>query len=256
MSDQELLDVLGEESQTQPVEALPNSELKDLHDILAQNRVEEQLQDVKKEMQDADDLYNAIYRHTLPMMAELAGNNGTPARMNGARPRKLSPTYIGTQVANMIALKNLKLSLLRQRKDLEGARLDRAMRLITQINKEGDGGGEISAEEMLSYLIRNGIRAPKVTNEEGSALPDTSAFEDDLDERIAKEDLGFTSVTLESKEKEQVRIIYYNEEDETTYIGDEDGNFLEELSLPDDAEVEEEGDKYFYAPMGLEVRFL
>ena len=93
-------------------------------------------------------------------------------------------------------------------------------------------------------------------SEEGSALPDTSAFEDDLDERIAKEDLGFTSVTLESKEKEQVRIIYYNEEDETTYIGDEDGNFIEELSLPDDAEVEEEGDKYFYVPMELEVRFL
>ena len=253
MSDEELLDVLGEEAQTQS-EAHPNSELKDLHDILAQNRVEEQLQDVKKEMQDADDLYNAIYRHTLPMMAELAGNNETPARMNGARPRKLSPTYIGTQVANMIALKNLKLSLLRQRKDLEGARLDRAMRLITQINKEGDGGGEISAEEMLSYLIRNGIRAPKVTNEEGSALPDTSSFEDDLDERIAKEDLGFTSVSLESKEK--VRIIYYNEADESTYIGDEEGNFLEELSLPDDAEVEEDGDKYFYEPLGLEVRFL
>lgn len=253
MSDEELLDVLGEEAQTQS-EAHPNSELKDLHDILAQNRVEEQLKDVKKEMQDADDLYNAIYRHTLPMMAELAGNNETPARMNGARPRKLSPTYIGVQVANMIALKNLKLSLLRQRKDLEGARLDRAMRLITQINKEGDGGGEISAEEMLSYLIRNGIRAPKVTNEEGSALPDTSAFEDDLEERIAKEDLGFTSVSLESKEK--VRIIYYNEADESTYIGDEEGNFLEELSLPDDAEVEEDGDKYFYEPMGLEVRFL
>lgn len=253
MSDEELLDVLGEEAQTQS-EAHPNSELKDLHDILAQNRVEEQLKDVKKEMQDADDLYNAIYRHTLPMMAELAGNNETPARMNGARPRKLSPAYIGTQVANMIALKNLKLSLLRQRKDLEGARLDRAIRLITQINKEGDGGGEISAEEMLSYLIRNGIRAPKVTNEEGSALPDTSAFEDDLDERIAKEDLGFTSVSLESKEK--VRIIYYNEADESTYIGDEEGNFLEELSLPDDAEVEEDGDKYFYEPLGLEVRFL
>ena len=253
MSDEELLDVLGEEAQTQS-EAHPNSELKDLHDILAQNRVEEQLKDVKKEMQDADDLYNAIYRHTLPMMAELAGNNETPARMNGARPRKLSPAYIGTQVANMIALKNLKLSLLRQRKDLEGARLDRAMRLITQINKEGDGGGEISAEEMLSYLIRNGIRAPKVTNEEGSALPDTSAFEDDLDERIAKEDLGFTSVSLESKEK--VRIIYYNEADESTYIGDEEGNFLEELSLPDDAEVEEDGDKYFYEPLGPEVRFL
>lgn len=253
MSDEELLDVLGEEAQTQS-EAHPNSELKDLHDILAQNRVEEQLKDVKKEMQDADDLYNAIYRHTLPMMAELAGNNEAPARMNGARPRKLSPTYIGVQVANMIALKNLKLSLLRQRKDLEGARLDRAMRLITQINKEGDGGGEISAEEMLSYLIRNGIRAPKVTNEEGSALPDTSAFEDDLDERIAKEDLGFTSVSLESKEK--VRIIYYNEADESTYIGDEEGNFLEELSLPDDAEVEEDGDKYFYEPLGLEVRFL
>lgn len=253
MSDEELLDVLGEEAQTQS-EAHPNSELKDLHDILAQNRVEEQLKDVKKEMQDADDLYNAIYRHTLPMMAELAGNNEAPARMNGARPRKLSPTYIGVQVANMIALKNLKLSLLRQRKDLEGARLDRAIRLITQINKEGDGGGEISAEEMLSYLIRNGIRAPKVTNEEGSALPDTSAFEDDLEERIAKEDLGFTSVSLESKEK--VRIIYYNEADESTYIGDEEGNFLEELSLPDDAEVEEDGDKYFYEPLGLEVRFL
>lgn len=253
MSDEELLDVLGEEAQTQS-EAHPNSELKDLHDILAQNRVEEQLKDVKKEMQDADDLYNAIYRHTLPMMAELAGNNEAPARMNGARPRKLSPTYIGVQVANMIALKNLKLSLLRQRKDLEGARLDRAIRLITQINKEGDGGGEISAEEMLSYLIRNGIRAPKVTNEEGSALPDTSTFEDDLEERIAKEDLGFTSVSLESKEK--VRIIYYNEADESTYIGDEEGNFLEELSLPDDAEVEEDGDKYFYEPLGLEVRFL
>jgi len=160
--------------------------LMELEDVLQENSYDDEIGRVNKDIAELDMLYSKLSVHTLNLInIQDSGeqDSGKPARMgtNAAKPvKRPSPVYVASQISNMISLKNLTLSYLKQKVDLKDSRLDRATKIISQIKKAGGDGEGISEAEIFKFLLKlNSENKTKksVSQSEGTVIE----HEDDVD---------------------------------------------------------------------------
>lgn len=230
-----------ENSQQDNDDSLAGIALSNLTEILSNNDFAEVESQLNKEIAEIDQLYQRTSKHTMALMDAQEGNEpSTPRRMGTAEPKKVSPMYISTQITNLISMKNLKLSLLKHGKDLKESRLDRAFKIVNQIQKDkanGSGAGGIPAAEILKFLLQSNVRLPSIG---GNIQRDAGETEEESEEKML--------ARLEAAEKDEATKEPVNntllDHRKTPQPIVEEPKIEEELETP---EVEDDGEILFYA---------
>lgn len=247
-----------------------SKKLSSLQDILEENNFTDSIKKVQEEIDELDSLYGRLKKHTGGLLDDLDGVSETkPQRMNTQQStrRKVSPVYIGTQITNMVSIKNLKLSLMKHIKDMEVSRLDRAFKVLNQLAKEEGSDGEIPLHVLSTFLLQNGIKAGFIMD---ATKPTEDDYDDILDHRFDEE--GLTSIevadinlddfkdvalknNLTSEKEEKPSYLYIDQEGESAYLLDDKEEIIKEFDFSsiNDDDIEERDGVYFYVPEGLPI---
>ena len=150
-------------------QSLDTHTLGSLERILFENEADSSKAELDEEIKEIQELFVRTKKHTIQLMdemdSEINADPSRPQRMNTASTpkRRVSPIYVSSQLGNLISLKNLKMSMLKHKADLHDTVLDRAYKIITQINREkiaAGAGGDVPFDKILNFLLEAGIAIP------------------------------------------------------------------------------------------------
>lgn len=150
-------------------QSLDTHTLGSLERILFENEADSSKAELDDEIKEIQELFVRTKKHTIQLMdemdSEVNADPSRPQRMNtaSAPKRRVSPLYVSSQLGNLISLKNLKMSMLKHKADLHDTVLDRAYKIITQINREklaAGAGGDVPFDKILNFLLEAGIAIP------------------------------------------------------------------------------------------------
>lgn len=252
-----------------------------LEKILLQNNAEPAIAEIDSEITEIQELFNRTKSHTVRLLDDM-DNDMDPnqsRRMNTAPTKKrVSPLYISAQMGNLISLKNLKMSMLKHKASLNDTILDRAYKVITQINKDkaaAGANGDVPLDKLLAILMEAGVVLPtSLTSGSKSDVPEGDV--DDALMELIKEN-NIKSINLDQngnpieedaylksleaaginpglneisdadilKEKEQKEIlenaycVYVDNDEGKIYIVNEDYEVLKEIDNEDELDLEE-----------------
>ena len=169
---------------------LTTFEFNEMEKILVATRNDEAREEINNEMQSLDVLIKMMEEHIkeLTEAMSLSKPQDKPSRMHSApsKPR-VSSVYVSSQMGNLISLKNLKMSMISKKNDLKNNGLDRAFKVLNQINKDRNGGDDatVPIAVVMEYLLKNGVTMP--TNPSDSmrlVIDESEPSEEELDALI------------------------------------------------------------------------
>lgn len=176
--------------------AIPSSELianfryNEMEKILVETTNDEARDEISEEIASLDILIEMMTEHIkeLTQAMALPKADEKPSRMHTApaKPR-VSSVYVTSQMTNLISLKNLKLSMISKKNDLKNNGLDRAFKVLTQINKDRNGNDDASVPiaVVMEYLLKNGVTMPTNPNDNTILVMDeTEQSEAEIDALI------------------------------------------------------------------------
>lgn len=246
-----------------------------LEKILLQNNADPAIKEIDQEIEEIQELFVRTKSHTVRLLDDMDSDND-PAqarRMNTAPNKKrVSPLYISAQMGNLISLKNLKMSMLKHKTSLNDTILDRAYKVITQINREkaaAGANGDVPLDKLLNLLMEAGVVLPtSLTNGGKSDVPEA-----DVDAALMEliEENGIKSIRLDAngnpmEEDEYLKsleaaginpgineisddveddtladayCVYVDGEEEKIYIVNADYEVLKEIADEDELDLEE-----------------
>jgi hypothetical protein len=230
--------------------ALDAYEYGKLEKILLATSNKQSIDDLAVEIKEIDELSKKLTRHASNLM-DLVENSisdkddGKPKRFNTVKEKpKVSTVYIAQQIGNLIALKNLKASLLKHNNDLRTTALDRSFKVLNQINKDkkGDGNDELPLDQILDIMVSSGLQISS-SGEENLVLVgdyDESELDSLLDDRIQSENVKI--IDMEQTEPSTVNStgteIFYDQDEDRFYLLNSELEIVEELT-EDEIDLEE-----------------
>lgn len=133
-----------------------------LEKILLKTKNDEAINEVVDEIAKIDTMADRLSRHASKLLDIMEEDDvdAKPKRLNSKPTRKPSSVYVSSQIANMISMKTLKLALLKHKNDLGTSSLDRAMKILTSINKDGDSARELPLQQVLALLLSKDVIIP------------------------------------------------------------------------------------------------
>lgn len=243
--------------------------LGDLRKILLSNEFDDAISEFNDEIKELEGLYSKVKNHTITMMDVLDGeDSATPRRMNTVEnKKKVSPMYITAQTSNLIALKNLKINMFKQKNDLYQSKLDRAFKIVNQMTKdkkESDSGGDLPYSSILGMLLNAGIKIPiSQGHEQSRALlqNNESAIDQELDDIIQSEGIETIDLSMANSKSKAITMgengdsqdieeaeftdvptqIYYDAAEDKLYLVTDAFSIIKEITQ-DEVEVEEQDD--------------
>ncbi|BDH16454.1 MAG: hypothetical protein [Bacteriophage sp.] len=246
--------------------SIDDFDLGSLEKILLKTKNDEAILEVESEINELDKLSKRLTSHANVLLDGLEGDDpNKPQRMNVKQPKKVSPVYVASQVSNIASLKTIKLNLLKHKNDLVSGSLDRALKVLAQIDKnKGEGGSELPYEQILHILVSSGITLPTNPNmDQTKSILDAEYTEKDIDAELMSiiEENNIPSLLLENRNSNEVVetndieenlavkiLIEVDENDEivSIYKVDQDDTVLEEIDSIDDLDIIETDDGEFY----------
>lgn len=169
-------------------------QLNQLRDVLVNNDFLYFRDRIEEELNDLDNICTRMRGHVTVLMDEMEDKlPDKKVRMNTnaatVHRKKPSGAYVAAQVGNYATMKTLKANLLKQQNELKQSELDRAFKIINQINKDSkeSGGAEMPLNTVLNALINMNIRLPTADK---NIVADPESYSEDTDEilRILEEE--------------------------------------------------------------------
>jgi hypothetical protein len=127
-----------------------------LQDVLARNEFSENDRLLEQEIEELESLYK-MSKGILQNEANPNGDSTSPKRLgtNGAAVKR-SMLFIAQQTGNLINIRRLKMDIIRQKADLKRDELDRNIKALVQIAKEGRmDNDESSPKKVLEFLVNH-----------------------------------------------------------------------------------------------------
>lgn len=244
--------------------------LGDLRKILLSNEFDDAIGEFNNEIAELETLYSRVKTHTITMMDVLDGeDSAAPRRMNTIETKKkVSPMYITAQTSNLIALKNLKINMFKQKNDLYQSKLDRAFKIVNQMTKdkkENDSGGDLPYSSILGMLLNAGIKVPiSQGHEQSRALlrSNEKDIDQELDDVIESEGIETIDLAMANSKSKAITMgengdseddvadaefsdvptqIYYDAAEDKLYLVTDAFSIVKEITQ-DQVEVEEQDD--------------
>jgi hypothetical protein len=132
-------------------------------DIILENEFEEMERMIKNEMVEVENLYTDTRRHLQDFVGTREGARRRLGTAAGQSSRS-GNVFISDQTSNLVSMKSLRLQQVKALVALRDSRLNRDLRVITEIRKAKDaegGGRDVPASTIVQYLIRNvNVRLP------------------------------------------------------------------------------------------------
>jgi hypothetical protein len=252
-----------------------------LERILFESKADAAREELDTEIADIQALFERTKQHTVQLMDEMDSDVNSdpskPVRMNTApaKQRRVSPMYVSAQLGNLISLKNLKMSMLKYKTDLHDTVLDRAYKIVTQINREklaAGANGDVPFDKLLSILMDAGVAIPtNLLNSGHSATGDLS--EDDIDAALMNiiEEKGIKAIRLDESgnpitEDDYIAslafigrdaeiendlstavCVYVESSEEKIYIVNEKYEVLREIETEEELDLEELADETYFS---------
>ena len=169
---------------------MANFQYSSMESILVDSKNEEARGEIADEIESLDILIEMMTDHIKDLTAVMAVPKAEdrPTRMHSAQSKpRVSSVYVSSQMSNLISLKNLKMSMITKKHDLRVNGLDRAFKVLSQINKDNNGGeeGAVPIAAVMEYLLRNGITMPtNPSNDMRLVLDESEESEEDIDAYI------------------------------------------------------------------------
>ena len=127
-----------------------------LQDVLARNEFSENDRLLEQEIEELESLYR-MSKGILQDEANPNGGSTAPKRLgtNGAAVKR-NMLFIAQQTGNLINIRKLKMDIIRQKADLKRDELDRSIKALVQIAKEGRmDNDEGSPKKVLEFLVNH-----------------------------------------------------------------------------------------------------
>ena len=254
---------------------LANFEFNEMEKILVATSNTEASDAIDVEIESVELLIKMMEEHVKELTTVMSMGlkpDDTPKRMHTAQNKpRVSSVYVSSQLSNLISLKNLKMSMITKKNDLKNKGLDSAFKVLTQINKDRNGGDDatVPIAVVMEYLVRNGMTMPTNPSDEMRTVLDVSDVSETdidalIDAAIIESGEGFLGEDIDvvptqsptpsyladpeiyiTKPKDAVYIFIDVEEEKIYFVNDKDEIVGEELDV-DTFEVEEdnEGNSY------------
>lgn len=236
-------------------------DLGSLEKILLKTKNDEAIDEVEAEIRKIDSMADRLSTHASKLLdiMEEDDNDSKPKRLNSKPTRKPSSVYVSSQIANMISMKTLKLALLKHKNDLGTSSLDRAMKILTSINKDDSlGKRDLPLDRVLALLLSKNVAIPSNSRLMDALQHTDTAVDEELDRMIMEHDIPsivYTEVNEGIKEPtedtniefntESDNILFLDTSEDKIYIVDSEYNVLSEVS-EDNVDIVELEDGRFY----------
>lgn len=165
-------------------ENIREHDLDSLEKILSQVKPIKEIEDLEEELEELNILTKRLSTHTNKLLDILddIDTPTAPQRMHSTpkKPR-VSGTYIASQLSNLIGIKNLKLQVLKQRESLKSSALDRAVRILTLMDKgKEDSRNELPYNQILNMMVNMGVQLPLSKEKDMVLLEDETNIDNEL----------------------------------------------------------------------------
>ena len=211
-------------------------------------KIEEEIakEEINAELVEIEDFYKTLKKQVLEEMNG-SGDAKAPARLGMKQPSAARKSmYLSSQTSNMISLKQLKFQMIKEKNRIDEVKIDKKIKLLQLISDEGGNKEEISAQDILDYLV-NHVKSPaSITGEviDMEDMVEQEMYDDELDKRL-DEALEEETNSVEEDPKlsvkyeetifdkyyidgENIKFIYDTLEDKV-YLVDGEYNILEEV---------------------------
>lgn len=244
----------------------PDKEL-GLRDIISMNEFKDNDSSIVDEITELEQLYSMT--KTLLLDEANSNQSTTPVRLGtNTSFKKRNMMFISTQTSNLISIRQLKLNLIKQRADLKRDALDRYIKTIVHISKEGkEVGDEDNPSKILDFIVNHlnvnigGTTSKAISNEDIDAILDSKLDNEvtDVDENIVKvEKKKSKKITLTHKLEydNDGNILAYMASEEKLYVVTPNYDLIKELSEDEYDAQEDEIGNLFDAITGTSIEVL
>jgi hypothetical protein len=121
--------------------------------IASSNEFIENVIEIVNEIKEIESFYSESKKH---LMKEMEIDDPSVPKRLGTPVQRKSTTFITMQTANLVAMKNLKLALLKEKTRIKENKLDRDIKLATMITKKEESNDtDKNNSEILNYILNN-----------------------------------------------------------------------------------------------------